>query len=323
MSNSVTQSELEDVLAAIRRLVAEEREEPSAMPGGAQPVAGAEKLVLTPALRVHAGSRPDAPDQTSEDSQQAAARAPVHDDAPDDAIPPRQVNDTVLDDALPEGDAADVMADDGVSPAVAGDAASSQEQGDNAAVGQAFDRPRHAERAQESKGAETGDQDHPHDLSETGAGAGVATTDPASPLDAPDVSKVAEEAADMPAAEDGVAGPAASQRAATLESKIAELEAMVGMNGGWEPDQGDALPFAPAQGADSAFETEADNVAEATDDDRLEMEETVLDEEMLRDMVAEIVRQELQGELGERITRNVRKLVRREVHRALTAHLFD
>jgi len=33
--------------------------------------------------------------------------------------------------------------------------------------------------------------------------------------------------------------------------------------------------------------------------------------------VIEIVRQELQGELGERITRNVRKLVRREIHRAL------
>jgi hypothetical protein len=46
-------------------------------------------------------------------------------------------------------------------------------------------------------------------------------------------------------------------------------------------------------------------------------EDAVIDEEMLRDMVAEIVRQELQGALGERITRNVRKLVRREINRAL------
>ena len=46
-------------------------------------------------------------------------------------------------------------------------------------------------------------------------------------------------------------------------------------------------------------------------------DEAVIDEEALRDMVSEIVRQELQGELGERITRNVRKLVRREIHRAL------
>ncbi|WP_291732557.1 hypothetical protein [Leisingera sp. F5] len=45
-----------------------------------------------------------------------------------------------------------------------------------------------------------------------------------------------------------------------------------------------------------------------------------LDEDALRDLVASIVREELQGPLGERITRNVRKLVRREIHRALAAH---
>ncbi|MBO9406821.1 hypothetical protein J7399_05235 [Shimia sp. R9_1] len=51
------------------------------------------------------------------------------------------------------------------------------------------------------------------------------------------------------------------------------------------------------------------------------LEETSeIDEAMLREMVADIVRQELQGALGERITRNVRKLVRREIHRALAAH---
>ncbi|MDF1856248.1 hypothetical protein [Pseudooceanicola sp.] len=47
---------------------------------------------------------------------------------------------------------------------------------------------------------------------------------------------------------------------------------------------------------------------------------SMIDEDILRDMVAEIVRQELQGALGERITRNVRKLVRREIQRSLTAH---
>lgn len=49
------------------------------------------------------------------------------------------------------------------------------------------------------------------------------------------------------------------------------------------------------------------------------IEDQILDEEALRDLVTEIVRAELQGALGERITRNVRKLVRREIHRALTA----
>lgn len=53
------------------------------------------------------------------------------------------------------------------------------------------------------------------------------------------------------------------------------------------------------------------------------MDEALLDEEALREMVSEIVRQELQGALGERITRNVRKLVRREIHRALASQELE
>lgn len=48
-------------------------------------------------------------------------------------------------------------------------------------------------------------------------------------------------------------------------------------------------------------------------------DDDVLDEDALRELISDIVREELQGALGERITRNVRKLVRREIHRALAA----
>lgn len=48
-----------------------------------------------------------------------------------------------------------------------------------------------------------------------------------------------------------------------------------------------------------------------------------LNEEMLRDLVRDMIRQELQGTLGERITRNVRKLVRAEINRALASREFD
>ncbi len=48
-----------------------------------------------------------------------------------------------------------------------------------------------------------------------------------------------------------------------------------------------------------------------------------LDEEALRALVSQIVREELQGVLGERITRNVRKLVRREIYRALSSEDFS
>ncbi len=38
-----------------------------------------------------------------------------------------------------------------------------------------------------------------------------------------------------------------------------------------------------------------------------------LDEQGIRDLVSAIVREELQGELGDRIGRNLRKLIRREI----------
>jgi hypothetical protein len=43
----------------------------------------------------------------------------------------------------------------------------------------------------------------------------------------------------------------------------------------------------------------------------------ILDEESLRDLINGIVREELQGELGEQINRNLRKLIRREIAQVL------
>lgn len=50
-----------------------------------------------------------------------------------------------------------------------------------------------------------------------------------------------------------------------------------------------------------------------------ELDDEVFADEALRLLVSALIREELQGELGERITRNVRKLVRREIQRALAA----
>lgn len=48
-----------------------------------------------------------------------------------------------------------------------------------------------------------------------------------------------------------------------------------------------------------------------------ESDESPIDKELLRRLVGEILREELQGALGERMTRNVKKLVRAEIRRAL------
>lgn len=63
-------------------------------------------------------------------------------------------------------------------------------------------------------------------------------------------------------------------------------------------------------------------VADATKDAATAALVTGIDDAELRRVVAEVLQDELGGELGERITRNVRKLVRREINRALTSREF-
>ena len=138
-------------------------------------------------------------------------------------------------------------------------------------------------------------------------------------------------------------------RAATLGAKIKALEAAIAQapDQQWEPDgsaadelagthfrtmrwrdhvepEPDARPRPEPETVESTAYLDVEE-SEPEEERRTAgaSEELLLDEDALRDMVAEIVRQELQGALGERITRNVRKLVRREIHRALTAQELD
>ena len=104
-----------------------------------------------------------------------------------------------------------------------------------------------------------------------------------------------------------------------------------------EPVIGEAPEAAtePEESADEAEDPGVDGgaaVSDATFEDGAKLNDNFgaylgsgldIDEDALRDLVAEIVRQELQGTLGERITRNVRKLVRREIYRILASEDFD
>ncbi|MCT8159535.1 hypothetical protein [Pseudoruegeria sp. SHC-113] len=73
-----------------------------------------------------------------------------------------------------------------------------------------------------------------------------------------------------------------------------------------------------AEGGDEV-EPDADVFTSMAEDE----DAVLLDEETLRQMVRDLVREELQGVLGERITRNVRKLVRTEIHRIVASQDFD
>ncbi|WP_245706442.1 hypothetical protein [Ruegeria marina] len=161
-----------------------------------------------------------------------------------------------------------------------------------------------------------------------------------------------DEALDVPLDEQDEAEPET-----TLSARIEVLEAVIAQtDDDWEPDglseeaysgtrgaamewqdhlEREATPDPQTDGADKLAcfdpvprdETEDEFESGEHDivDERsiLSPEDGYLDEESLRELVADIVREELQGALGERITRNVRKLVRREIHRALTAQEFE
>lgn len=253
MSDPVTNVEIEDVLASIRRLVSEDSRPEIA----AKDVPG--KLVLTPALRIS-----DAPGEA--ESEASAAAAPA--------------------------ESAPAMAAD--SPYIPDD--------------------NYAEDTEEPQPLESAD------------------------LEARFADMVEEEdvAADVVAASVEPAFDAAPMRSVRVKPEPTQPEPVE-----WE-DAVAEEPVSAQTPADAGFdayeidtaedEEEAEFVeapaydaagAEADFDDLSEFggeEEGILDEETLRELVTDIVRQELQGALGERITRNVRKLVRREIHRALTSH---
>jgi hypothetical protein len=146
--------------------------------------------------------------------------------------------------------------------------------------------------------------------------------------------------------------PRSEPAAWSLEDRIAELEAAVGdRSDDWEPDGSEDArqerpdhfvfqhrttaaaaairPAEPPRPAEPAAPAPAP-ARRADEDDALEEEgfdifadDRLPDPDALRDLVAEIVRQELQSDLGQRVTRNIRKLVRREIRRALAARDFD
>lgn len=101
-------------------------------------------------------------------------------------------------------------------------------------------------------------------------------------------------------------------------AEVAEDDAAPVMQGTLEPD--------PVW-ADAAEASVIAELAEAPEQDELLDESPDLgmrfDEDVLRELVRDILREELAGKMGERITRNIRKLVRAEIARSLAAHEFD
>tara|TARA_R110002110_G_scaffold107403_3_gene268797 strand:+ start:777 stop:1853 length:1077 start_codon:yes stop_codon:yes gene_type:complete len=358
MSNPVTNAEVEDVLSSIRRLVSEDKRPLQAKSKSAQ----SDRLVLTAALRVaededvHSAvaSDLDAQDWSEEDSAFEALHGAddldvtMDDDAFGDVAPEHVVDDAADVEVADTDDAPDLDPEDRSrsdkmrrvqvqhkdtldDPAQDG-ASDPYNFSDDAAV-DGFAEDRHMATAPDPSGVEldsafndpAGD-----DLSET-------TDNAPTPQDA----KAATLNDKIEALEKAI-----GKIADTWEPDSPGMDAYSGTEPpaamAWEDDpernepkprlhnlkpvaadqpQAEAI-IEPKQAPAPAVEEPTENVG-ADDSIAFTGDDQLLDEEALRDLVSEIVRAELQGALGERITRNVRKLVRREIHRALTAQELE
>jgi hypothetical protein len=119
-----------------------------------------------------------------------------------------------------------------------------------------------------------------------------------------------------------VAEPTPRQPAAALGPDAARAQ----VDDDWADDLPDpVVPFAAhrarVQPPEPVAAPPLGEAVELTDTDGNPL--TILDEAALQEVVRQMIREELQGSLGERITRNVRKLVRAEINRALTARALD
>ena len=298
MSESVTNVEVEDVLSSIRRLVSDDKRPSVAVIS--EP--SNDRLVLTPALRV-AGSDEIADNET--DNAPAIQAWSDFGASPDhkDALP-----DSELTDDIPTLDDDEDMLLDPQTEA---------------------DVDIHDDNNDEQKDHQNQEVTAEVEPEPSVLDSVVETSEP----------EIVEDVAtaEIPVAElleDQSEAAFFAKSSATLSAKITALETVIGKTDDqWEPDDTGDSDYSGTE-APAMIWDDADPM-ETVDDDAVPVAESVadfepqdgfsqsvddiLDEEALRDIVSDIVREELQGALGERITRNVRKLVRREIHRALAA----
>lgn len=125
---------------------------------------------------------------------------------------------------------------------------------------------------------------------------------------------------DMEWTEDGWAAPNQTAQVVQFMPLVGDAMASLAQV---EPEviEPDAVSPAPIPDPDRkwADQAEAEAVAQLEPQPQ-PAAELRLDEQGLRDLVRELILEELQGTLGERITRNVRKLVRAEIARAMSVH---
>lgn len=311
MVGPLSSEEIEDVVSSVRRLVSNEQR-----PRTLSRDLNAERLLLTPALRVVAETSPLAPLVLDAPVVEAAEEAVA--EAGAEAEGAMQVQAAVPPQGLPEADApAAPAAAQEAPPAQAPVFAPEPDAGVSDLSGGVGD----AGSLNVSVAAEAEWEDEiwaepgSVSLGEAALAADEAELLPSAP--GPDHPGVTAPEVTAPGVTGDDAVPAARERDGSA----------------WVEDE--PITFIPLRrraGSLSEADAPAEKVAvsgtaalpsapEYLDEDGTPL--AVLDEAALQEIVRQTLRTELQGELGERITRNVRKLVRAEINRALMARDLD
>lgn len=359
MSEPVTHAEIEDVLSSIRRLVSEtgrgegERTAPRA---AAQ---AKTRLVLTPALRVpDAEVAPKSVHVPETALETSPSTPPISVDegttaAADPAFEPEAgVSEQPQASSAP---VADIAAELAARMKLRSEALSTPE---TPSVAEPTPQPETVSDVAQEAPTEAPWRD-PHATLYDAISGATKTSREESPLSEGAERSLQggadDEETTRPARQTSARVAAVVRQIAEIETKARGEEPMPGRMSGSVPDLNeddiDAVPPVEGPAVDTlqwedhveelTEELEALGAFEVDDEDEASMEslrnvtqtsaeeatmealagrsEDFLDEASLRELVADIVREELQGALGERITRNVRKLVRREIQRALTA----
>ena len=299
MSEPMSSVEIEDVLSSIRRLVSDDlRPMPRANVASRTPMPG-DKLILTPALRVVGSAAAVVPEPALEISEPTG---------PETHRPDAQFFRHVNSPAMPPVVVALPTDSSGLEVVIASLELAVEAQA------QTFE-------------SETGDE-----APQTDAGwqAQSWSRAPASEvLELVDFAEdqepvVAENRAVLPEPSPGWAqeGPPDSDvaEAPFVEAESAPQSAVNSSDVEWL-DRAEAEVVASL--ADDAPLSGFATATDATTDAFYDEPELRFDETVLRDLVRDLIREELQGGLGERITRNVRKLVRAEIARVLATSEFD
>jgi hypothetical protein len=337
MPDAVTNAEVEDVLSSIRRLVSEDKR----VPAEEKPKASTDRLVLTPALRVaELPSAQDSALQAAQDDADADVRDETESDvadmlALDDDVEYEDDADTVIGALMAETQDTPTEIDNlvGESQATVDLAGFEADRTDDDDASDKVDV--------DDNNITPAEDENSYDAE---LASGRSLHDVFRAVDAQEADD-ARKASVLRGVPDYRGPSATSETTQSLSAKIAVLEEVIARTDDqWEPDGAGRDDYAGTEPPAMAWEDAAEDTAPEDDAtvapeatlftgqsatrkeaaaDVFSGDEDVLDEEALRDLVSDIVRQELQGALGERITRNVRKLVRREIHRALAAQELE